>query len=93
MSLYRAIQQAINHGNLQRINRSPIFRQKLESVMGCDDLLGDDNRCITEMFEDRIETPYDQRYFHRERQGMEDLYRRLQGIEGMMGSDDGPGAR
>ena len=87
LSLYRAIQQAINHGNLQRINRSPIFKQKLESVMGCDE--GDD-RCISEMFEDRIETPYDQRYFHRERQGVEDLYRRLQDIEALMGSDEGP---
>jgi len=88
MSLYRAIQQAINHGNLQRINRSPIFKQKLESVMGCND--PEDDRCITEMFEDRIEKPYDQRYFHRERQGMEDLYERLQEIEGVMGSDEGP---
>ena len=77
LALYRTIQDAVHKGFLQRMNRSDIFRNKVESV--CKEW---DPECdATTLFEDRVTLPYDMKYHKRERQRMIDLMKRLQEME------------
>ena len=80
LALYRTIQDAVNKGFLQRMNRSDIFRNKVESV--CKEW---DPECdATSLFEDRVTLPYDMKYHGRERQRMLQLLERIKGIESGM---------
>jgi hypothetical protein len=56
ISLYHAIQQGINSDMIQRINRSKIFRKKVEMVV-CDEW---GNCEVLDMFADNLDEPYDQ---------------------------------
>jgi len=86
-SLYHAIQKGINLRCLHRVNRSPIFKQKLEEVMSQRDQ--GDAQSVTKMFEDTVSNPYEETYLHKDRLRLEGLYRTLQEIEGnMTGQND-----
>lgn len=55
ISLYHAIQQSINSDMIQRLNRSKIFRNKVQMVV-CDEW---GNCELSDMFADNLEEPYD----------------------------------
>jgi len=87
LALFRAIQDAVHKGFLQRLNRSDIFRNKVESV--CQEW---DSDCdVTSLFEDRVTLPYDMGYHNRERQRMLQLLEKIKEIES--GIDQGDGDR
>ena len=83
LPLLRTIQKGV-HGNLlHRMNRSPIFRGKIQEVMkpwSTDDPV--------QLFEDRVSRPYEYPYYHTEYQREQDLRRRLQEIEGSLSEAD-----
>ena len=75
--LYRTIQDAINKGFLQRLNRSDVFHRKVDDVCKCWDPECD----AASLFEDRVTEPFDMDAYTSEREKMEELLQRIKGIE------------
>jgi hypothetical protein len=75
--LNRTIQDSINRGCLERMNRSEVFHKKVGDV--CQ---GWDEECqVPTLFEDRVQRPFDVREYETERDKMEELVRMIGRIE------------
>ena len=80
ISLYHAIQQSINSDMIQRLNRSKIFRKKVQMVV-CDEW---GNCELSDMFADNLEEPYDHANVEQESQNAQQINEALAQHQGEM---------
>ena len=86
ISLYREIQRGINRDMLHRLNRSQIFRNKLQTIV-CDEW---GNCEIADMFADNLQNPFDVENLSRSSQAVSGIHEDLSGYEGMFQTDHEP---
>ena len=84
ITLYRTAQRKIYQDMLQRVNRSSIFRDKVQGLL-CE--WGDDCS-ISDMFEDRVTDPFDHRNFMKEQEVASSLRSQLRNIETNLENED-----
>ena len=86
ISLYREIQGGINRDMLHRLNRSQIFRNKLQTIV-CDEW---GNCEIADMFADNLQNPFDVENLSRGSQAVSGIHGDLSGYEGMFQTEHDP---
>jgi len=84
ITLYRTIQQTIHRDMLQRVNRSSIFRDKVQGVLG--ELGGESS--LSEMFSDRVTDPFEHRDFLKEIDAVSSVCSQLRDIESNLAKED-----
>jgi hypothetical protein len=86
IKLYHAIQQSINSEMIQRLNRSKVFRDRVNLVV-CDEW---GNCSISDMFSNNLDEPYDQVEFNRQSHESQEIRKMLEKYRGDTISDREP---